>query len=253
MTSRAVHIQRFYNVNEDDFSTNKDCWMDVAIIDNRFISTSSGWKYKRSSFTPAFLNGANPARTTWPKRVLSPNEQDTGDPTIYVDLPVLIASGWSTGSGDRRRIHTWGPGTNESRTYWRRRVIHYEIDVSTATTQGLNDPAHPEIGPAWYSVTDYLEALSAPDPSDYIDVEVTVITRLAVQSGSRFKSGMLSLGDNAYDMLLRDPLRPDLISSVPAESPDYYPGKFDPPWRLDPFMNIVNIGTGQATEFEFRP
>ena len=126
--------------------------------------------------------------------------------------------------------------TNISRETHSRRVYHYDVP-DDQLDENKNPPRDPQ---------DYLNALGAKDDSQYLEVEI-LDQFWTNEKESRDSHGRLKpstwqekkwLVANASDALLHDrdgDTSKDGATNNPAD------GIVDPPWRLDPLQNIVNV------------
>jgi hypothetical protein len=244
---RISHIHRVYQNDDPD----TEIWVDIERIDELQRQTTyagdgqlSHWTFDWSLFDP---DNAPKKRITEPK-----NDSN------YIDVPLRDTYFVrSTINGQASLYRFINDETNKARDTHSRRIYHHEI--KEAYLQDGLPPSDPQ---------DYFNSLGKQDKDSYVDVEVidrvwSKHKALRDIHGQRIKTftGLIqAIHEYAQkkkwvsadtDRLLREPLLDDDETDpnfMPIYNPDAGP-EIDPPWRLDPIQNIVNVSWGAGAVF----
>ena len=240
-STRKTHITRIYKNDDPDTGL----WVDIERIDELTYESGTGfaqqtkrWKFDWSSFDP---NGDGVSK----KKIQDPNDdRDPNDPDASViSVPVRDKIVVTQGADQQYQQYNHffvNDNTNSSRKTHSRRVYHYDVP-DNQLDENKNPPRDPQA---------YLAALGAKDDSQYVQVEI-IDSFLTNEYESRDSHGRIKpsawqekkwLVDSAGDTLLHD--RDGDTSHDFATD-----GTVDPPWRLDPLQNIVNVQLGQPSFF----
>jgi hypothetical protein len=249
-TIRKSHIQRIYK--NDDPETG--VWVDVERLDElHFVSKINFpwrekiWQFDWNSFDP---NGTDLDGNEIPKKLVQdPNDDsDPNDPAAsVVQVPVRAMVFVNEGKDYQwqgYKHYFINDDSNATRETHSRLVYHHDISEDYLDDDG-NPPSDPQ---------DYLNALGDQDDGQYLEVEIldkywTDEHEGRDDQGNEKPSVWQEkkwLLDSTDDPLLQDPIvESDVLN--PNFSPTYNPDAgptVDPPWRLDPLQNIVNINFG---------
>jgi hypothetical protein len=241
---RRSHVVRIYK--DDD--PGSGVWVDVERVDKLTFETGSGLLYEKYIFNYdwSVFDPEDP-NTVEKKEIKNPN-----DDSLTIKVPIRRVATLEAGNGltYQRASHIYGNDPdNLTRVAHTRRVDHYDIP-DNALDQDKQPPPDP---------TDYINAvdLNSKDDGQYIEVEV--IARFISTSGAglTWQKHIWNLG------LANDPLlqfgNDDWLAQLDSNESDT--SDVDPPWRLDPLQNIVNISWGAdvivvfvaASPFETQP
>jgi hypothetical protein len=236
--TRKTHIKRIYKNDDPDTGL----WVDIERIDELTYTSGTGfaqqtkvWTFDWSGFDP---NGEGVTK----KKIQDPNDNtDPKDPAAAViEVPVRDQLVVTQGANAQYQQYTHffaNDASNSSRETHSRRVYHYDVP-DDQLDENKNPPRDTQ---------DYLNALGDKDSSQYLEVEIldafTTNENENRDSHGRLKPSAWQekrwLVANASDVLLRDrdgDISNDSAIKNPAD------GIIDPPWRLDPLQNIVNVG-----------
>jgi hypothetical protein len=234
---RKTHIARIYKNDDRDSNT----WVDIERIDELHVIVAG----QRIHYTFDWERVESGTIGLSKKTLVNPNDESN-----KIDVPIR----------DKHRIkfpqavynhYFLNDGTNKSRETHSRRVYNHAIKEAYLVDN--EPPRDPKI---------YQDALGEQDPEQYIDVEVIDaywtkgddsrdvfqhILRLFL--GGTFGDKTVTQQKKEWsgataDPLIKDPLKEgDVEGGTPAFIPIKNPGagEVDPPWRLDPLQNIVNI------------
>ena len=257
---RKSHIHRIY---KDDDPTN-DQWIDIERIDElRYISHSRYprrervWRFDWEDFDPKGLD--IDGKPIPKKRIQDPTDDSNPNDAnaSVIEVPVRAVVYVTTAKKQQFQAYKHyfiNDDSNTTRETHSRRIYHHDI-TSESLDQGGNPPRDPET---------YLNALGDQDSGQYLDVEI-LDKYWSKERESRDTHGHIKPGnwqekkwvlDAVTDRLLREPLLDDDVAGgepgfVPTSNPSSGAGgdvagtvKIDPPWRLDPLQNIVNVNWG---------
>jgi hypothetical protein len=235
---RKSHIHRIYQ--DDD--QNSDTWIDIERIDEIWTTEKQNfpwiekhWIFDWDSFDPDVTDGS-----VTKKEVHDPNAK-TSTIKVPVRNQVLVETGKGFKWRQFRHIFVNTP-ENNTRTVHARKVLHYDVPDAS-----LDDNKQPFRNP-----DDYLGSLGSVDKDQYVRAEVldSYLTEEATGAAWQSKKWAVNSDD---DSLLKDPLKDDGggAGGVPGIDDDNGAGDMDPPWRLDPLQNIVNVNWGGGLAVEF--
>jgi hypothetical protein len=253
--TRKAHIKRLYK--DDDPDTNSDIWIDVERLDElRFVTKTNFpwqervWQFDWDSFNPdgSDLDGNEIPR----KPVQDPNDSsDPNDPganVVWVPVRAMVfVNEGSNYKWQGYKHYFINDNSNFTRETHSRRVYHYDIPANQ-----LDDNQNPPRDPQ-----DYLNSLGDKDKDQYLEVEILDRYWTNEMEG-RDSSGNTKAGtwqekkwliNSDTDALLSD-WEGETDNDFATINPDAGP-QVDPPWRLDPLQNIVNVSWlgGLAVEF----
>jgi hypothetical protein len=233
-TTRKAHIVRIYKDDDSESGT----WIDIERLDELLYEEGSGfpWQQKRWQFD--WLN-FNPNESPH-KEIKDPKNKDS---TIKIPVRdrVRVMLGHERLVDGRyltrwqEYIHTFvNDETNRKRKTQPRRIYHYDIPDSA-----LDGDKQPPRAP-----DNYLGVIdpATRDKAKHVDVEV-LETYLTVE-GRQWQEKRWLLAKE--DPLLQDEFQPGAGGDAASDVGD---SGIDPPYRLDPLQNIVNISWGGGSLF----
>lgn len=244
--TRKSHIKRIYK--DDDPKTNPDMWVDIERLDElRFVAkTKYPWREKRWKFD---WDNFDPDGENVTKKKIKQHPDDSDDDAIEVPVRdmVVVTEGREQQYQGHKHFFINDDSCVTRETHSRRVYKHDILD------DFLDDDKNPPRDPV-----DYVNALEKRDESVYVDVEI-LDKYWTNERETRDAHGNLRAGnsgiwqekkwllDSNVDPLLRDPLTQSDEDAGPVQddffqifNPDAGP-QVDPPWRLDPLQNIVNV------------
>lgn len=247
--ARITHIKRIYQ--DDD--PNSEVWIDIERIDR--VSVIVAGRQRRIYNFDWDTIESGPVADKDKKTISDPH-----DDASTIDVPIRNAIRLKFPRAVYNHYFL-NDATNASRETHSRRIYHHEVK------QGYLVDGQPPSDPETYR-----DSLGEQDPEQFIDVEVLddYWTRGDDQrdlyqqfqglqggtaKGPKTVRGQVRKWDGTTDdPLLQDPLVDgDVEGGTPGfilqKNPDA--GIIDPPWRLDPLQNIVNVNwsSGLAVEF----
>lgn len=235
---RKSHIVRIYKDDDPD----SDQWVDIQRLDELTFESGSGTQYRKKvwKFDWDNFEVGKPGVDT--KQIVDPNNENN-----FIDVPIRTSVFVHEARGGQyqgRKFFYLNTDSNETRQTHSRRVYHHRIEED-------DPPSDPD---------EYLNALGRQDIGQYIDVELVEYFRTD-ENEHNTAQGQPKRGawqDKRWGVNLNDgdPLLKDPILDTDAADPDFTvtlnpdDGPIvDPPWRLDPLQNIVNISWGGAPIF----
>ncbi|WP_375764111.1 hypothetical protein ACE10X_06995 [Bradyrhizobium sp. Pha-3] len=164
----------------------------------------------------------NPSRETTTRKIIPPDEEDPDKPSVWFEVDTIDRI--KIQDADQVIYHSFdNSAENMGRKVAVRRIVNYETTVDDDYPEGGVIPKE-----------DYQKKASTKDKEQYLDFEF--VQKRAFRDA-----------DQVYAISYNNQ---PLIDA--AEMPDrsYSPGQINPPWRLDPLQNIVNVNFGSlAVEF----
>lgn len=234
---RITHITRIYQNDDPDSGT----WIDVERIDQLTVIVAGRQRRTYQFDWDAIESGVADDHKTI---------ADPHDPDNTIDLPIRNAIRLQFPRAVYNHYFI-NDGTNQSRETHSRRIYHHEIKEDYL--RDGEPPRDPET---------YLDSLGQQDPDQFIDVELLDAYWTSgddandlYQHYQGLQAGMAkgpkTVRDQIHqwvgttnDPLLQDPLKADDVAGgEPGFMLEINPeaGIVDPPWRLDPLQNIVNV------------
>lgn len=237
--ARKSHIKRIYQNDDPESSV----WIDIERMDEVLVISSRGqrshWIFHWEEFDPD-----NSAK----KRIEDPNDKDT-----YIDIPIRnsVRVVMPSGAYEHRFLND---ETNLSRSTHSRRIYHRDIKEDYLV-EGL-PPRDPD---------DYLNSLDEQELGHYVEVEILdyyVSKGREDRDQHRHHQSIHSMAKRPKPAVTRnlkrvwlgktgDPLLKEPLKEADLPDPDFTPvynpdagPQIDPPWRIDPLQNIVNINWG---------
>jgi hypothetical protein len=257
--SRKTHIIRIFGTNQNG-DLLSDIWADLERIDQAHVtsqSPESQWQGIVEKFRwvdDPNANDYNPDGNQSRKQVLvklcSPDEPDQSNPAEWI--PIQVVKSMRTLENDNVIQGQWGAVTlhknddpnldvTNTRKVSVRKISHYDTniddDAQAAATNGNT---------AYVVSSDqYTKDLTTKDDSQFVNHEVILAYKSRNSGDSRTGSG----DDQGMQVKLKNQYLID-DSDDPDSDAIVGDNNFNPPWRLDPYQNIVNVQLGGATEFE---
>lgn len=241
--TRKSHIKRIY---KDDDPTNSQ-WIDVERLDElRFVSKIQyPWREKRWVFDWAGFNPDGPNVT---KKRIKQYRDDPDSDAIAVPARDMVAVTEGKEKYYQGYNHFFiNDEGNTTRETHSRRIYHHDISEDNLDSNH-NPPRDPQ---------QYLNALGDQDQDQFIDVELLDKFWTNQNEGrgphGEIKEGAWQekkwlLNDQNVDPLLREPLFDSDFVNLDGFGYIFNPSgesvTIDPPWRLDPLQNIVNVNWG---------
>lgn len=237
--ARKSHIKRIYQ-NDDPES---NVWIDVERMDEVQVISSRGqkshWIFHWEEFDP---------ETSPKKRIRDPNDE-----SAYIDVPIRDSVRVNMPSGIYQHSFL-NDERNRSRSTHSRRIYHR--DIKEGYLVDGEPPRDPDL---------YLESLDEQELGHYIEVEVLdyyVSKGREDRDQHRHHQSIHSMAKAKRPAVTRnlkrmwlgktgDPLLKEPLSKSDLPDPDFAPTynpsagpQIDPPWRIDPLQNIVNVHWG---------
>jgi hypothetical protein len=246
--SRITHIKRIHQDNDP----NRDVWVDVERIDKVTVIVAGR---QRRTYEFDWDTFESEQTADQDKKTIS----DPSDETSTIDIPIRNKIRLKFPRAVYNHIFL-NDATNASRETHSRRIYHHEINA--AYLSDGEPPGDPQM---------YRDSLGQQDKDQFIDVEVLDNywtkgddPRDHYQQFQRLQDGRAKDPKTVrgqrhkWDGTTNDPLMEDplvegdveggspgfILRSNPQDGPI-----IDPPWRLDPLQNIVNVHWAAGAAF----
>ncbi len=249
--SRKTHVIRILGTNEDG-DVLPDIWLDIERMDeikahlnnnNDTDSTQQTIRRLKWGDDPAAFDydpdkDSKPdSRKTVTLKICSPDEEDQSDPTQWV--PVEVISGirfrGDNGSRDTRLVFKNNEIINDpnSRIFKARKITHYatSIDDDAQAAFDADDTLKAYVVPG----DQYTKDPDTEDENDFVEHEIIMsISQRRSRNVEETESN-----DQGKRTILMNQYQID--ESHEAELEVTGVDGYNPPWRLDPYQNIVNV------------
>jgi hypothetical protein len=247
MTARKTHIIRLYKDDDPE----SDQWIDIERLDELYFESGRGPQYREKKWKFDWDNFDPDSKTVTKKQIVDPNDENN-----FIEVPVRNSVFVHEARGDQYYSYKkkfLNNDSNRRRETVSRQVFYHEIKEEYLEVNG-QPPSDPD---------DYLASLGEQDMDQWVEVELLKQywtdqkdnhdAQGKLRSASAWQAKKWLYNDDDVDPLLRDPmLETDEVDPdfVPKDNPTDGP-IVDPPWRLDPLQNIVNISWGGGLAVEF--
>lgn len=222
---RKTHVYRIIGKTKDengDTVDATDVWIDLQRIEQFVTVEGAGFNYQKTFHHLEWYDDEdgdvpNNRRKTRVLKIIPPDE-NKDDPSVWFEVP--LTEQIEILDADQRIFRSFENGVeNERREVEVRRVTHFDTPYD-------DDPDLDEGG----IIRDYHKTEGTEDEAQYLDVEIPTESA--------------SLDHDQLTILKLD--NADLIDASREPETTYAEGEINPPWRLDPLQNIVNVQLGQA-------
>lgn len=228
---RKTHIFRVIGKTEE--GDDPDSWLDLERFDEIEIKEGSGQDFQRTRVKLEWYSDSsgqepNPARKTKTLKVIPP-EEDKENPSLWFEVEInsLIAV---MDDDQLIKIRFDNSEENTARKIKVRRVPHYDTPAI--------DEAYPDGG--IIPRAEYEKDRDTKDAQQYLDVE---FIRRWNFTGYK-ESAIAGATERKFDHHQRwriDYNNDALIAQFDEPETAYGEGEINPPWRLDPLQNIINV------------
>jgi hypothetical protein len=248
-STRKTHVTRIFGTDETG-AVLANIWVDVERIDiAKVTSQNPETQWQGEQLKLRWLddpNGdynpnGNPARKydDVVLKVCSPNEPDQNNPSQWVPVQTIRAMrtyennyGVIGSQGDVKSFQNVSPSTDTTTTrrVERRKISHYDTNIDSDASDAANNGLQAFV----VSGDQYQIDASTKDSSQFIDVEVITYYKTRNSGDSKTGNG----DDQGNQVKLQNQY---LIDASDDQDGTVVGGNgFNPPWRLDPFQNIIN-------------
>lgn len=232
---KVTHIKRIFQDNDKD----SDTWVDVERIVELWVETGQGADWQELHYKFNWDDESWRDKKT-KKKIRDPNDSDN-----FIEVPIRSELTVEvSGARYQKSIHSFGNGSsNKTRRTHSRKIYHYDIDEKYL--RDGQPPSNPD---------EYKKLRRNKDESQHVEVEILDDYIAAGRKGRDIhgRSGFTGLHGRSTpghwqeriwhfegSSLLED----DQGALTHIKNPEAGP-KIDPPWRLDPLQNIVNVNWG---------
>jgi hypothetical protein len=266
--ARQTHVVRLVGTNKDK-EVLQDIWIDVERIDQFTITTQTSqpvanqWqqiniklKWRDDPTNPDryipendLSADADTGRVHEIVKVCSPDEADLEHPTEWVPIKIIKHIDMRDSDLDLQKRFVTKTVEAKGREIKNRRIYHYDTNIDDKAQAAFDAD---ETLKAYVTVGHDAESQSAgyerddstKDESQYVEHEV--IMRISRNDSD----SMYSTGGIFQESQLKLKNQYLIDESVEAKLAEQGPEGINPPYRLDPFQNIINCNFGGlAVEF----
>ncbi|MGY3494184.1 hypothetical protein [Bradyrhizobium sp. USDA 4502] len=245
--SRKTHVTRIVGTNKKG-EVLQDIWVDVERIDRAKSDTKSThgfwqgvvrlFKWSDDPTQDGYEEEGTPSRKTVVVKVCSPDEEDVNDPEEWV--PVRAIRYMKMRKGDHNYQESFLlDETAQSRKVEVRKIVHYDTSIDDAAQAAFD--ADPTLKAYVVPGADYVKkdgsdgSDTTKDAGQYVEHEIVETYKPRINALDE-KVSQVNL--NAQVKLLNQYL---IDESDEPESKVVGNNGINPPYRLDPFQNIVNV------------
>lgn len=277
--SRKTHVTRIFGTNKKK-EVLQDIWADVERIDeSRFTGNTRGFgrqglkrkfrwrddpKDTGEYLDPDLESAAPPGsrkRVTELVKVCSPDEKDLNNPVEWIPIRRIkrIRSRANSQKNNTRQaqFEKWvNDELQHARVVEKRRILHYDTNIDKDAEKACKDD--PTLKAYVVKASEYTRndgkdgTEDTKDDSQYVEHEI--VTKVIHRGNGVYygngnePSDVLPNGRQVKKTKYQNQYLID--DSEPAKLEKLGTNDFDPPYRLDPFQNIINVQLGGlAVEF----
>jgi len=173
-------------------------------------------------------------------KVCSPDEADVNDPEEFVLVPV-IRSMRSRGADQNYQDRQVNDETVQSRKVTVRRIVHYDTNIDSAAQDAFD--ADSTLKAYVVRGVDYTRDDTTKDDGQYVEHEIVEFFKPRANSRDDIVS---QVNQNVQVKLLNQYL---IDESDDPDGAVVGNNGINPPYRLDPWQNIVNVNLGSGATF----
>jgi hypothetical protein len=253
--SRKTHVVRLFGTNKKG-EVLTDVYIDLERIDSSKASITGGSlsmfqgverKYRwldDPTGNDYAVEGQHPTRETEIVKVCSPDEVDVNNPEEWIEVAVTKQCEINTSENNYQRLveKIVNDETNELREVVVRRIAHYDTNIDEAVEKAIS--ADPELRSFVVPGEKYIKDEESKDADEFVEHEI-ILTLISHQNVTQ------SNGDHSDEEIKTHLLNQYLIDESEKLGRDRVIGLngINPPYRLDPGQNIINVSFGGAVEF----
>lgn len=251
--SRKTHITRILGTNRAGDRLD-DMWADVERIDvtkgkmqvpphKNSVGVQRKLHWRDDPDRDDYLPEGPASRVTEIVKVCDPDSQDVDDPDEWIPIRAIkgARSKGGDGIGDRyidRFLNALTNDRRSSRVVEVRKIVRYDTNIDDAANAAF--AANPQRREFVIQSSDYVRDEASKDSDHYVEHEIVTYLK---HKGNVAELAGLGRQTKMLNQFLIDQSQ-DPKGKVVGRNGN------NPPYRLDPFQNIVNINLG-ATAVEF--
>lgn len=250
--TRKTHVTRIFFTNKAG-DVIQDKYVDVERFDVAKTTTRTllgGWQGHQRKFrwmddpqADDYNPNGNPARKTKIVKVCdAQTEADVNDPEEWAPVPsiVVMKSSGYDGNNNTGSQHKYHSGLEDdyvvARKVVKRKIIHYDTNIDDAAQAACD--ADPTLRAYVVPGETYQRDDSTADDSQFVDHEIVTLVKHRYSELDR-RHGSVNVG--LQTKLLNQYL---IDESQEADGQVVGLNEIDPPYRLDPWQNIINVSFG---------
>lgn len=254
---RRTHVIRILGTNKAG-EILQDIWADVERIDKFLITSQApgetvrGHNWQEVTIKLRWMDDpddpdnyaedGNPNREHEIIKVCDPSEEDLSDPEEWIPVPAIKRFKLSKINGMTTQKRFLGRALNDFPVVEARRICHYDTNIDGAAQAAFNDDPERKV----YVVKgyEYTRDDDTKDEDQYVEHEIVTHIR---------KQDSHNLGSNGNDQerFLRLKSQYLIDESDDAQFDETGENGRNPPYRLDPFQNIINVKLAPTEEIVY--
>ncbi|MHC2334695.1 hypothetical protein [Bradyrhizobium sp. USDA 4454] len=246
-TTRKTHVIRILGTNKNG-DVLSHLWADLERIDvaKGKTQTAKGYlqgyqqkfRWQDDPTADDYNPDGNPARETVIVKLCDPNSNNVNDPVEWIPIPVIVGFHSRLTGGADADITSDNVGhvarfknsvANIARIVETRRICHYDTNIDAAASAAFE--ANPTLRAYVVPGDQYVRDNTTKDDSQHVEHEI--ITYLK-GSGNEADISVRRNQVKLLNQYLIDESDPATLAIVGSQG-------INPPYRLDPFQNIVNV------------
>jgi hypothetical protein len=249
--TRKTHVIRILGTNKNG-DVIPDIWADVERIDQAksvyqhdetlFQGSVRNLKWLDNPDQDGYNPDGPPSRKSRIVKVCSPDEANVDDPEEWI--PIQIIDKMRSSISDQNEVSSFvNAERSNARIVKVRRILHYDTNIDDEAQAAFDaDPTRMVYVVPGYR---YERKDGTKDDSQWVEHEVIEYLKGSVSNQTTTGQG----GDQNKQVKLLNQYLID--ESEPAKLEVLGNNNVNPPYRLDPYQNIVNVQFAGATEFDF--
>lgn len=254
--SRKTHVTRIFGTNKDGDRLD-DIWADVERMDviknamqippdHQWVGAQRKLRWCDDPTSDDYSAEGTPSRLTVVMKVCDPEgNDDVNDPDEWIPIRVIkgmrskggCGEGMGEGSMDRFLNQVTNEELQSARQVKVRRIVHHDTNIDDAAQAAAD--ADPELKEYVVDSKNYTRDEESKDTSQYVEHEIPLFIK---HKGNTLIVEAMGRQTKLLNQYLIDESE-DATLEITGE------GGINPPYRLDPFQNIINVSFGLAAEF----
>lgn len=251
--TRKTHITRLLGTNKNG-DVLQHIWVDLERIEATKSATKDAdgfWQGVQRKFLwsddpdngDEYSEEGTPSRNTDVVKVCSPDEEDVNNPEEFVKIRVIksLKSSGGDGRGQNYMDRLLNDELSAARVVKARRIVHYDTNIDDEAQAAFDaDPTRKAFVVPGHR---YEKDTNTKDDDQYVEHEIieyfkSRVANNSVDDGADVRNGLQTKLFNQYLIDGSDEAELDVTGE----------NGINPPYRLDPYQNIVNVNFSSPQE-----